>query len=125
MGGRWVFERCRELKHFTHDERLADVTGGHADRAGRESAAPWPQAGADRGALMSDDLPTPRTMSRTGLRVHVWCKACRHAKAADLAALITAGRGDVPLVRIRWRCGNCRSRLTDFVVTGSHLRPQS
>jgi hypothetical protein len=43
---------------------------------------------------------------------------------ADLAALIADGRGDVPLVRIRWLCGNCRTRLTDFVVSGSHLRPQ-
>jgi hypothetical protein len=33
--------------------------------------------------------------------VHVWCKACRHAKTADLAALIAAGHGDVPLVRLR------------------------
>jgi hypothetical protein len=71
------------------------------------------------------ELPTPRSMSKTGLVVHVWCKACRHAKDADLAALIAAGRGDAPLVRIRWRCGNCCSRLTDFVVSGSHLRPQS
>jgi hypothetical protein len=40
-------------------------------------------------------------MSKTGLVVHVWCKACRHSKDADLAALITSGKGDVPLVQIR------------------------
>jgi hypothetical protein len=28
--------------------------------------------------------------SATGYRVHVWCRACRHAKAADLAALVDA-----------------------------------
>jgi hypothetical protein len=33
---------------------------------------------------------------------------------ADLADLITVGRGDVPLVRLRWRCGNCDSRLMEF-----------
>jgi hypothetical protein len=70
------------------------------------------------------ELPTPRSISRTGYRVHVWCKACRHAKDADLAALIEAGRGDVPLVRPHWRCGNCGSRLTEFVVGGSHMRPR-
>jgi hypothetical protein len=26
------------------------------------------------------ELPTPRSMARTSFRVHVWCKACRHAK---------------------------------------------
>jgi hypothetical protein len=30
---------------------------------------------------------------------------------------VDAGRGDVPLIEWRWRCANCRSRLTDFVCT--------
>jgi hypothetical protein len=42
---------------------------------------------------MSDELPTPHSMNKTGLVVHVWCKACRHSRDADLAALIAAGRG--------------------------------
>jgi hypothetical protein len=58
------------------------------------------------------------------LPVHVWCKSCRHAKDADLAALIPAGRGDVPLVQMKWRCGNCGSRLTEFIVGGSHMQPR-
>jgi hypothetical protein len=66
---------------------------------------------------MDDDLPTPRSISRTGYRVHVWCKACRHAKDADLVALVDAGRGDVPLIHLRFRCSNCGSVLTDSVVT--------
>jgi hypothetical protein len=69
------------------------------------------------------ELPTPRSMARTGFRVHVWCKSCRHAKDADLPALIADGRGDVPLVQMRWRYGNCGSRLTEFIVGGSHMRP--
>jgi hypothetical protein len=69
------------------------------------------------------ELPTPRSMARTGFRVHVWCKSCRHAKDADLPVLIAAGRGDVPLVQMRWRCGNWGSRLTEFIVGGSHMRP--
>ena len=71
-----------------------------------------------------DDLPTPRSISCTGYRVHVWCKSCRHAKDADLAALVAAGKGDVPLIQLRWRCGNCGSRLTEFIVGGSHMRPR-
>ena len=71
---------------------------------------------------MPDDLPTPRSISRTGYRVHVWSKACRRAKDAELAALIAAGHGDAPLVQMKWRCGNCSSRLTEFVVGGSHMR---
>jgi hypothetical protein len=53
-----------------------------------------------------------------GFRVHAWCKSCRHAKDAPLAALIVAGRGDVPLVQMKWRCVNCSSGLTGFIVVG-------
>jgi hypothetical protein len=74
---------------------------------------------------MDGDLPTARSISRAGFRVHVWCKSCHHAKDADLAALISAGRGDVPLVKMRWRCANCASRLTEFVVTGDHFNGRS
>jgi hypothetical protein len=30
----------------------------------------------------------------------------------------------MPLIELRWRCSNCRSRLVDFVVT-SRSRPFS
>ena len=72
---------------------------------------------------MSDDLPTARSMAPSGFRVHVWCKACRHAVDADLDALIRNGKGDIPLVRLKWQCSNCRSGLTDFVVSGAHFGP--
>jgi len=42
-----------------------------------------------------------------------------------MGALIAAGRGDVPLIETRWRCGNCGSRLTDFVVMGSYISGRS
>jgi hypothetical protein len=64
-----------------------------------------------------------RPTSRLRYRWHVWCKACRHATDADLAALVADGRGDVPLVQMKWRCGNCCSRLTEFIVGGSLMRP--
>ena len=73
---------------------------------------------------MTDDLPTARSMAPTGFRVHVWCKACRHSGNADLEALIRAGKGDIPLVRLKWQCARCRSSaMTDFVVTGTHFGP--
>jgi hypothetical protein len=73
---------------------------------------------------MTDDLPTARTMAPTGFRVHVWCKACRHSLDADLDALIGSGKGDVPLVQLKWQCARCRSGLTDFVVSGAHFGPR-
>ena len=69
--------------------------------------------------LLQIDLPTARSMAPTGFRIHVWCKACRHSGNADLDALIRSGKGDVPLVRLKWQCARCRSGTTDFVVTGS------
>jgi hypothetical protein len=35
----------------------------------------------------------PRSIARIGYRVHLWCRACRHARVAD--------RGDVPLAQIK------------------------
>jgi hypothetical protein len=46
----------------------------------------------------------------------VWCKACHHQAPADLQALADAGRGDVPVKDLRFRCAQCGSRLTDHVV---------
>ena len=73
------------------------------------------------------ELPTPRTtLAARYVAVLVWCKSCRHQAEADLQALIDAGRGDVPLVDLRFRCGNCRSKLTDFVCTsrsGALVKP--
>jgi hypothetical protein len=64
------------------------------------------------------ELPTQRTtLQARYVRLFVWCKACRHWRDADLQALVDSGRGDVPLAETRFRCSNCGSRLTDFVVT--------
>jgi len=49
--------------------------------------------------------------------VLVWCKSCRY-QAQDMQKMIDAGKGDVPLTWLRFRCSNCRSSLTDFVCTG-------
>ena len=47
----------------------------------------------------------------------VFCKSCRHQ------AIVDAGRGDVPLIELLFRCSQCGTDRTDFVVT-SRDNPQ-
>jgi hypothetical protein len=49
--------------------------------------------------------------------VLVFCKSCRHQADADLQAIIDGGRGDVPLTELRFRCSQCGTDNTNFVVT--------
>ena len=66
---------------------------------------------------MPDGLPTPCTTLRAHyVRVCLICRACLCQRDADLEALISAGRGDVPLHDLRFRGTNCRGNMTDFVV---------
>jgi hypothetical protein len=71
---------------------------------------------------MSDDLLTPRSTLQSRLRVLVRCTACRHRSFADLQALIDSGRGDVQLIKLRYRCGNSPggSEFTDWGVTNDY-----
>jgi hypothetical protein len=62
------------------------------------SASPWRHSRS-----YDDALPTACTTLRTGyVRVLVFCKSCRHQADADLAAIVDAGRGDVPLTELRF-----------------------
>jgi hypothetical protein len=45
--------------------------------------------------------------------------ACQHAVEAAQPALITAGRGDVPMTELRFRCSAYGSRNTSVIVSGS------
>ena len=66
----------------------------------------------------TDDLPSARATLRSGyVRVLVFCNSCRHQADADLQAIIDAGRGDMPLTELRFRCSRCGTDRTDFVVT--------
>ena len=59
---------------------------------------------------MTDGLPTPRSTLRDGyLDVLVWCKACHRQAPADLQAIIDSGKGDTPLIHLKYRC-RCGSR---------------
>jgi hypothetical protein len=71
-----------------------------------------------------DALPTPRAALRTRyVRVLVFCNSCRHQADADLGAIVAAGRGDMPLTELRFRCSQCGTDRTDFVMT-SRDNPQ-
>ena len=67
---------------------------------------------------MTDALPTSRIMLRADyVRMALSCRSCLRQQDADLQALVDAGRGDVPLVHLRWRSAHCGHRKIDFVVT--------
>jgi hypothetical protein len=55
------------------------------------------------------------------MRVLVFCNLCRHQADADLYTLVESGRGDVPLTELRFRCSNCGTYRTDFVVTSQDV----
>ena len=60
-------------------------------------------------------LPMPRSTLRDDhARVLVWCKSCRHEADADLQKLVDAGKGDTPLIHLKYRCSRC-GRLTGWV----------
>jgi hypothetical protein len=69
------------------------------------------------------DLPTARDYQGNH-RLLVWCKSCRFQRELSFKALVADGRGDIPIINLRFRCTNCGSHLTDAVVSGSHLTPK-
>jgi hypothetical protein len=87
----------------------APSVGETADPAGIEALAPmtrWPSA------TDAKDDAAHRLRPRL-----VFCNSCRHQAAADLQALVDVGRGHVPLTQLRFRCSQCHTGRTDFVVT--------
>jgi hypothetical protein len=77
------------------------------------------------GRADAHELPTPcSTLQARYVAVLLTCRSCLRNRHADLEALVADGRGDMPLIELRWRCSNCRSQRVDFVVT-SRSRPFS
>ena len=72
---------------------------------------------------VTQPLGSPPTLRTGYVRVQVYCNSCRHQADADLRALVLRGQGDVPLTELRFRCSQCGSDRTDFVVT-SRDNPQ-
>jgi hypothetical protein len=64
-----------------------------------------PLPGNHHRVSQSDDLPTARTtLGARYVRLSLHCGSCGRSRDADLQGLIDAGRGDVPLVNLRFRC---------------------
>jgi hypothetical protein len=57
--------------------------------------------------LLTNNLPTARTSLASRCAAEVWCRRCRHSAPVDLQKLIDQGRGDLPLVKLNWRCLAC------------------
>jgi hypothetical protein len=53
----------------------------------------------------------------------LWICPASSASRPDVNALVETGRGDVPLTELRFRCSQCGTDNTDFVVT-SRDNPQ-
>lgn len=51
-------------------------------------------------------------------RVDAICQTCQHVAQIDLAAVVAAGQGDVPLVKLRLRCTGCGGVDCRVVVSG-------
>jgi len=65
------------------------------------------------------DRPTARDYA--GIHtVHAVCRnaACDHWQVLDLAALVAAGQGDVPLVKLPLRCSACGRTGHQIIVSG-------
>ena len=73
---------------------------------------------------MNSDLPTARDYLKSNVRLVIWCKSCRHQREIEFQTIIYQGKGDVSVVHLKFVCTNCGSRLTDCVVSGSHLGPK-
>jgi hypothetical protein len=72
------------------------------------------------------ELPIGHSLARTGFRLMIWCKACRTEREMSGADIVATGKGDVPLIHLKWKCPRCRTnRFTDFVVNGSHITPRA
>ena len=90
------------------------------DKLGRYRQPPSKREIAARGA----NVPTPRsTLQARYVRVLLTCWSCKHQREADLQGLIDAGRGDVPLVELCWRCARCGHRRIDAVVVAKDVGP--
>ena len=66
---------------------------------------------------MSDGLPTPRQYLNVHT-VHSICTRCDRWVKLDLAALVAAGYGDTPPVKLPLRCSQCGKTGHEIKVSG-------
>jgi hypothetical protein len=68
-------------------------------------------------------LPTARSTQSNGCTLQIWCHGCRRAVPVDLQRLIDDGRGDVPLIELRWRCSVCDTDGFGLIVGSKRTGP--
>ena len=68
-------------------------------------------------AALMGDLPTPKDYAGVHT-VHAVCPHCDRWQELDLAAIVTAGQGDVPLIELRLRCSACGRTGHQIKVSG-------
>jgi Zn finger protein HypA/HybF involved in hydrogenase expression len=66
---------------------------------------------------VSDDLPTVRSNFPTHDLIAI-CPECHHSIRVDQQALLDSGKGDVPLIKLRFRCTKCGHVPADIKVSG-------
>ena len=55
------------------------------------------------------DLPTARDYLKSSVRLIIWCKAMQAPDRDGVEEDRRHGKGDVPVVKLRFRCENCGS----------------
>jgi hypothetical protein len=62
-------------------------------------------------------------MARTGTSIVVWREARRRQEGISFHKLVAMAKGKMRIIDLKFRCTRCRSRLSDFVVSGWHVGP--
>ena len=81
---------------------------------GAHGSPPAPSVAGEE-ALIT--LPTPRDYADVHT-VHAVCPHCDRWQKLDLAALVAAGHGDVPLIKLKLRCSACGRTGHEIKVSG-------
>ena len=64
-------------------------------------------------------IPTISSTIACHNSLDVICNECSNSQDADLEALERAGRGDTPVIELRFKCSRCGSLDTFALVMGS------
>ena len=93
------------------------AAGQYSPGAGARTDAPRAREMTEERRADDHELPTPRsTLAARYVDLQVKCRSCMRMRNVDLQALIDAGKGDVPLFHLRFRCSYCGHRGCDALV---------
>ena len=88
-------------------------------KRGFSGFAPTEATDRNKAGVKLSDRPLPTPRSYLGIhRVDTICARCDRFAELDLAALIAAGQGDVPLINLPLRCSSCGWGGHKIIVSG-------